>query len=110
MNSKILFSAIVQKYTQINAKIFRDTARYQSFNLLKADLYLMGRSKRTSDPLLCEQKRVKYRREEFFYTPLRALELKCKQIWLPFAICLQFLISRNLIGGGFSEQILFARE
>ena len=41
-------------------------------------------------------KGVKYRSEQFFQSPLRALELKCKQIWLPFAICLQFLISRRL--------------
>ena len=69
----------------------------------------MGRLKRTSDPLLCEQKELCIVAKSF-HTPLRALKRKCKQLWLPFPICLQFLISRNLIGGDFSKQILFARE
>ena len=67
----------------------------------------MGRSKRTNNPLLCEQKELSIVAKSFFHTQLRALERKCKQIRLPLTLCLPFLISRNLFGGGFSELILF---
>ena len=47
--------------------------------LFKADLRVMGRFERTTDPLLCEQKELSIVAKSFFHTPLRVLGRKCKQ-------------------------------
>ena len=46
--------------------IFNDACLVKIIKTLKADLHLMGRSKRTSDPLLCEQKELSIVAKSFF--------------------------------------------